>query len=238
MQNPPTSVNPGDAFDVASTTKNFGPGAAGPSTTRYYLSLDTAKGAGDVLLTPGRAVPALSAGAQSWGTFTVTIPGSTSAGTYYLLACADDTGVIAENNEGNNCRASGSTVQASGAEPPDLRVPAMRDPPASLNPGDSFDTADTTKNFGLGAAGPSTTRYYLSLDTAKGAGDVLLTPGRAVPALSAGAQSWGTFTVTIPGSTSAGTYYLLACADDTGVIAENNEGNNCRASGTTVQVAP
>ena len=67
---------------------------------------------------------------------------------------------------------------------------------------------------------------------------MLLTPDRPVPALAEDEQSWGTFTGTIPGGTAAGTYYLLACADDAGVIAESNEGNNCRASATTVQVVP
>ena len=114
----------------------------------------------------------------------------------------------------------------------------MEDPPASVSAGGTLDVADTTKNFGPGAAGPSTTRYYLSLNTTKGAGDVLLAPGRAVPGLAASEQSWGAFTATIPGGAAPGTYYLLACADDIGVIAETNEGNNCRASGTTVQLVP
>ena len=43
---------------------------------------------------------------------------------------------------------------------------------------------------------------------------------------------------TIPLSVAPGTYVLLACADDRKVIAEANEANNCRASGTTIVVVP
>ena len=57
MQNPPASASAGGSFEAADTTKNFGPGAAGPSTTRYYLSQDTAKGGGDVSLTPDLSSP-------------------------------------------------------------------------------------------------------------------------------------------------------------------------------------
>jgi len=42
--------------------------------------------------------------------------------------------------------------------------------------------------------------------------------------------------VTIPSTIAPGTYVLLACADDTGLIAEGIETNNCRASATSVAV--
>jgi subtilase family serine protease len=45
-------------------------------------------------------------------------------------------------------------------------------------------------------------------------------------------------TVTIPTSTVAGTYYLLACADGASAVAESNETNNCRPSSTQVNVTP
>jgi hypothetical protein len=86
---------------------------------------------------------------------------------------------------------------------------------------------------------PSTTRYYLSLDTAKAAGDTLLTGSRAVPGLAAGATSPpGTVTVTIPSTTPLNTYLLLACADDLNTVVETNETNNCKASATAVTVTP
>jgi subtilase family serine protease len=84
------------------------------------------------------------------------------------------------------------------------------------------------------------TQYYLSTDTTKSSGDKLLTGTRSVPALGPGASSTGTLTVTVPTTTTLGTYYLLACADDSlgGAVAESNETNNCITSGTVVEIAP
>jgi hypothetical protein len=44
--------------------------------------------------------------------------------------------------------------------------------------------------------------------------------------------------VTIPSTTLPGTYILLACADDSKVVVESNDTNNCRASSTAVGVTP
>jgi hypothetical protein len=46
--------------------------------------------------------------------------------------------------------------------------------------------------------------------------------------------------VTVPTTTTLGTYYLLACADDTGILTvpESDETNNCIASGTVVEITP
>jgi hypothetical protein len=42
--------------------------------------------------------------------------------------------------------------------------------------------------------------------------------------------------VTVPASAATGLYRVLACADDTNVVAEFNETQNCRASSTQVNV--
>jgi hypothetical protein len=233
VSNPPTSANRGTKFSVTDTAKNQGGQQAGPSYTRYYLSLDKVRNPADKLLTGKRSVGALAPGATSTGTKSVTIPGNTALGTYYLLACADDTLLVPEGDENNNCIASTGTIQVTA---PDLKVTAVSNPPASVKQSGSFNATDTTANVGTGPAGASTTRYYLSLDKIRGAGDVLLGGSRAVPPLAAGATSKGTVGVTVPPSTPIGTYYLLACADDLKVVKESKEGNNCRASQTQVQV--
>jgi hypothetical protein len=57
-----------------------------------------------------------------------------------------------------------------------------------------------------------------------------------VPALGPDARSAGAATVTVPSTTPAGSYLLLACADDGKTVGEANEANNCRAAAARVEV--
>jgi uncharacterized repeat protein (TIGR01451 family) len=57
-----------------------------------------------------------------------------------------------------------------------------------------------------------------------------------VGSLLAGGTSSANTIVTIPLGTAAGTYFLGACADVTGVWPESNETDNCRSSITTITV--
>jgi subtilase family serine protease len=240
--NPPSTAAPGSGFTASDTVVNQGGAAAAGNTTRYYLGVGAQRAAGDVLLLGSRTLASLGAGAASPGTAPVTIPATVAAGIYYLLACADDLGQNAESNETNNCRASAATVQIAAAPPPppaggaDLVVTEMFNPPASAAAGSTFGARDWVLNQGTATAGASMTRYHLSLDAVRDAGDVLLTGSRSLGSLSPGSTSKGSITVGIPAATPAGLYYLLACADDLGQVGESNEANNCRVSQTRVQV--
>jgi subtilase family serine protease len=44
--------------------------------------------------------------------------------------------------------------------------------------------------------------------------------------------------VTVPAAAAPGTYTVLACADDTNVLNESDEDNNCRVSATSLVVTP
>jgi len=232
---PSTPVRaPGTTFSVTDTVKNAGPAPSGPSTTRYYLSLDTVKNAGDTLLSGARPVPALAADATSSGSVTVTIPSTTPINTYYVLACADDLNTVVEADETNNCVASATAI-VTLTRPDLVGTGVTSNPPAPVRaPGTTFSVTDTVKNAGGVPSGSSTTRYYLSLDAVKNAGDTLLGGRRVVPALAAGATSSGSVTVTIPPATQNNTYFLLACADDLKTLAEVDEANNCVASPTAI----
>ncbi len=231
VSNPPTTSTTGSTFSVTDTAQNIGTATAGASTTRYYLSSTTSRGSGH-LLTGSRAVPSLASNATSSGTVTVTVGAGIPAGTFFLLACADDTLLVAESNENNNCTASAAQVTVSG---PDLVETSVSNPPTTSTTGGTFSATDTAQNIGGASAGASTTRYYLSTTTSKSGGH-LLTGSRAVPSLAPSATSSGTVTVTVSAGTPAGTYFLLACADDTLKVPEINEGNNCLASAAQVTV--
>ena len=233
VSSPPASVAAGGGFSVTDTLTNQGNGAAGGSAARFYLSLDADRDGGDLLLTGTRGVGNLAAGASSTGTVGVTVPSAAAPGTYHLLACADDLGAVAESDETNNWLAAAGTVQVTK---PDLVVTSVTNPPATVAAGGSFAVTDTVMNQGSGSAGSSTTRYYLSSDALKDAGDRLLTGARGVGILVPGAISSGTVNVTVPATTPSDLYYLLACADDTGTVTESEEANNCRSSSTRVAV--
>jgi hypothetical protein len=64
----------------------------------------------------------------------------------------------------------------------------------------------------------------------------VLLGGRAVSSLAPGSSLSGNTPVTVPLPTPAGTYFVLACADDSETVSESNEQNNCRASGILVVV--
>ena len=154
VTNPPATALDGNSFSVTDTVQNVGSTAAAASTTRYYLSITTSK-SGARQLNGSRAVPSLAASASSGGTVTVTVSAGTAAGTYFLLACADDTLVVPEINE-KNCKASAAQVTVSG---PDLVETAASDPPTAVTPGGTFSVTDTVQNVGSAAAAASTTRY-------------------------------------------------------------------------------
>jgi hypothetical protein len=101
----PTAVLPGGTLVVGNEIANIGGARAGRSTTRLYLSADRLRGAGDVVLAE-RATRALGAGRSTSMRIAVALPAGTAPGSYYLVACADARGVVAERRERNNCRAS------------------------------------------------------------------------------------------------------------------------------------
>jgi hypothetical protein len=232
VSDPPPTAVPGSKFSVTDTVRNLSKFSAAASRTQYYLSLDSRKDGGSKLLS-GRSVPGLGPDGISKGTVLVTIPATTLAGVYVLLACADDKGDVAEADESNNCRAAAVRVQVGR---PDLVLTAVSDPPPNAVTGSSFPVTDTVQNQGVLAAGASRTQYYLSRDPLRNGGDRLLSGSRSVPSLDPDEASTGTVHVTIPVATLPGAYFVLACADARGAIAEGAETDNCRASASKVMV--
>ena len=175
-------------------------------------------------------MPALTPGGDSTATVLVTIPGNTPLGSYFLLACADDTGLLLESDETDNCRASATKVQVGRPDLVVTQIGTRRRPSCSAG----FTVTDTVKNESLFPAGASRVQYYLSLDTVKGTTDRLLS-GTRVPVLIAGATSTGPVNLTVP---SARRRHLLPdrVRRRRAVVVESDETNNCLASTGRVQV--
>jgi subtilisin family serine protease len=213
----PAMAGPGDAIAISDTARNQGGGAAGATTTRFYLSANSTLDSGDVLLSGSRNVPALGAGETSTGSSTVLIPPQTAAGSYYVIARADAGEGVAETSETNNNSARSLKVGA------DLVVALTV--PSSGGAGATLSVTDTTRNQGTAASGASATRFYVSSNSTLSADDVPLGL-RIVPPLSPGAASTATTTLLLPSTLVAGTYSVIARADADADVVETNENNN------------
>lgn len=213
----PTTAGSGATISISDTTRNAGAGAAGATTTRFYLSANASLDAGDVLL-GARAVPPLAALATNAGTTSATIPAGTASGTWWIIARADADDALAETQETNNLLTR--TIQIGT----DLAISSLTVPMAAAA-GQSITVSDTTRNQGAGIAEASTTTFYLSTDTVVGATDIVLA-SRAVPLLAPGATDSASTVVTIPAGTATGSYYVIARADANDAVAELYETNN------------
>ena len=118
----------------------------------------------------------------------------------------------------------------------DLTETALSSPPAVVVLLEEFSVTDTVENQGSTPAAKSRSSYYFSLDTLKTADDMRVTGDRKVPTLGASGTSTGLVGLTVGPAIKVGVYYLLACADATNIESESDEGNNCLASTTTVDV--
>ena len=92
----------------------------------------------------------------------------------------------------------------------------------------SIAVTDTTKNSGGGAVAGSVTSFYLSANSSLGAGDVLL-GGRSTGLISPAAPRSVSTSLTIPPGIAAGSYYIIAKADDADAVPETDETDNIRA---------
>jgi subtilase family serine protease len=216
----PATAGPGQTITITDTTKNQGGAQAGASTTQFYLSTNSTIGESDTLL-GSRSVPALAAGASSYGSTSITIPEGTSSGSYYLIAKADGEDAIIETSETNNTLYKLITIGT------DLRITSFTGP-STVGPGQSITVTETTKNQGGAQAEASTTHFYLSTNSSIGESDTLL-GSRSVPALAAGASNTRSTTLTIPAGTVSGNWYLVAKADGEDAIIETSETNNTYA---------
>ena len=227
----------GANFTLSNTAKNQGGSSAGNFTIAYHLSTDTIYGNGDdVVITQTRVVSMLAIGGTSAASTTLTVPGSTSPGLYYVCAMADSGNAVPEGDETNNSLCTGTQIQVSG---PDLIVTAVTPNVSTVNQGAMFSVGNTAKNQGLLSAGSFKVGFRLSLNTTYGDGDdVAITATRSVASLAAGASSAGTTTLTVPATTPPGNYYVCAMADSLAAVSELDETNNTLCSAATVSVPP
>jgi subtilase family serine protease len=209
----------GSGLTITDRTTNGGTQPAGPSTTRYFLSVNQVFDGTDTPL-GSRSVGPLDPDASSVGSLTVPIPVGIAAGPYFVIARADGAGSVVETNEVDNTLVRGVSLAL-----PDVIVASLS-VPATTSPGASISVSDTTRNQStVAAAHATTTRFFLSADAVLDAGDLPL-GDRLVEALAGGASSATTTALVIPAGTAGGAHYILAQADAEDVLAELSPTNN------------
>jgi subtilisin family serine protease len=203
--------------------RNQGPGAAVPTSTRFYVTTSGGLGPGAIALEGAYNVPALAPGATSTGPVTAGVPSSVTPGYYFVFVKVDADGVETETSESNNTYLGGLVTIG-----PDLTITSFGAPSAA-EAGAPILVTDAVINLGGGSTAASMTRFYLSTNSTLDAGDFLLPGGRTVPALAPGASSTGSVSVTIPSTTQTGSYYLIAKTDADNTQPETQEANNTAA---------
>jgi uncharacterized protein (TIGR03437 family) len=213
-----SSVAAGGTLTVSFTIKNQSTGTAGATTTRLRLgtSATTSSSSNTVATLADIATPSLAAGASQNFSQTVTIPSSTTAGTYYIWVVADYFDVVSQSDANNDFLVSSAlTVTGGGGGggtgTPDLMPQSPSLSTTSVAAGGTLTVSFTITNQGTGAAPATTTRLRLGAATSNINDPTLL--DIATPALAAGATQTFSQAVTIPSTTTAGTYYIWVVAD-------------------------
>ena len=98
---------------------NKGKRKAKASETGVYLSHDAARDSADTAL-GSIDVPRLKPGKSASRSRTFAIPGSVANGTYRVIACADEGGVVKEKKEGNQCKPAQGMIVLT--PPPPVKV--------------------------------------------------------------------------------------------------------------------
>jgi subtilisin family serine protease len=230
----PSSATTGTSVTFTGTVRNQGLGAINRSfNVGFYVSTNSTVSTADRLVA---RIPVASIGAGQSIPLSVTVVLRTSlqAGTYTFGAIADDRGDVPESNGNNNALAGKAIAVTNG---PDLVMTAAAGPTTATR-GQTVTLTGTVRNQGVGSFGalgdldgpPTTTvrvGFYLSSNPNITANDTRI-GSVSLTSIPAGASIPLTASATIPSTLVAGTYYIGAIADDTGVLRESNEGNNAR----------
>ena len=226
---------PGGTISLSNTVKNQGTSSTnGSSTIGFHLSTNAVYGDGDDIASVTiRSVASLAANATSAATTSVVVPSTTPLGFYYVCANADNTNLIAETNETNNALCTATPIQVG----PDLIVSAISTTATTVTAGSPFSVSNTVLNQGGATAGSSSVAFRLSPNTTYGDGDdIVVTATRSLSALTAGASSVASTTITVPVGTPSGSYHACGMADYLNQVAETVETNNSACTPTTITV--
>ncbi|HWI43777.1 MAG TPA: CARDB domain-containing protein [Nocardioides sp.] len=136
----------GGTITVTHQVRNKGKKTAGRSTTRFFLSTSPAASLADRRASranPRTSIADVPLGVQAVGKVKrgkkrnlsatrLAVPVGLPPATYGVLACADDTGIVREGNEANNCRVAGSVALTAAPGTEQVRLQQFADTATSL----------------------------------------------------------------------------------------------------------
>ena len=156
----------------------------------------------------------------------------------YLFNNASDAGtwkVKVNNPDGKSSGLFNFTVQV--AAQPNLVVDSVTFSPTSVTSGGNFTLGFRVRNIGPGNAVATMARIRLSVDAALTSSDLPLSPlDVSIPAILSGSSYTYSGTVTIPGSTPQGLYYVGAFADFDNRANQNNITDDAGISAARITV--
>ena len=225
----PSSLVAGASVSLTSYILNQGNSSSSSSNVGYYLSTDTIWDVSDTYLSYSTGTT-LAAGASSYKSSTPTIPTGTTPGNYYILYYADYSGNVSESIETNNVSYKPITVLAPNV---DLIIQTPSTSPTNVAAGGTTTATCYIYNQGTTPASISSVGFYLSVNTVWDGSDVFLNY-QSGTTLAAGSSAYRSGTLTIPTSTTPGTYYILYYADYLNGESETVETNNVSYNSITV----
>lgn len=237
----PSTIHSGGNVSLSGfTITNQGTAATSATfNVGYYLSTDATITTSDTPLLLNVTTAQLAAGASTTiAAKTLTIPGTTAPGSYFVGALVDHAGQTAESNEANNFKSTALTVVQPQADLVISAPATLGVKPTSVAAGGTVNLSGwTVSNQGTAPSKDFRDGFYLSADATITASDVLLA-SHSQAGLAAGASfAWGEPTLTIPATTVPGTYFIGILVDDTNGTSESNEDNNFKSTPLTVVAA-
>jgi len=232
-----SAVAPGKNFTVSTTVMNQGGSKAGAFTIAFALSTDANYSVpDDIPFTATRSLSALVIGGSNTGSTTLNVPVGTPLGTYYICALADSGNTVDEWDHEDNNTGCTATIEVTL---PDLVMTNVSPNASSVNHGSSLSVANAVENASPVASTAFRIGFRLSPSNPPSYDDpngVAITTIRSITSLGADATSSANTSVTIPGSTPPGVYYVCAMADTLLQVTETDEDDNTLCSGNTVTV--
>jgi hypothetical protein len=200
---------------MSATVKNQGGTAAGPFRFGFYFSTTSGITASSVYSGTACAYPnGLAAGVSMGCSGSVAIPSTLVAGSYYLVAWADDQSQVAESNDSNNTRpADSGMVALSGGTSPTFKI-AVNTTTQTVTQGQATSFTLTVQSQN----GFTTTVTPAALNLPTGYTSAAWNPLTVTPAANGSASS--TLTINTSTATVAGTYTVTLRASAAGYTTQ------------------